>query len=229
MHPQTREEYALARKERKTAPGYTGFNFDTSATVTLEEDLKRRDLTINAMAQTPQGFLIDPYRGEQDLKHKILRHVSDAFVEDPVRILRVARFAARFAHLDFTVAPETMDCMKKMVACGEVNALVPDRVWKELERALAEMSPAFFFKILAECGALPVLFQQLDVSSESLSALQRAAASKLDLDMRFAILCHTSTRDELKAFVSDTPCLTILRGLQNLLFSTKRYIRAQMN
>ena len=147
LHPETHEEYALARMERKVSRGYTGFTFDTSTAVTLEEDLKRRDLTINAIAETLDTKEIkDPFLGRADLEKKLLRHVSEAFVEDPVRILRVARFAARFAYLGFTVAPETIALMKKMVKAGEVDALVSERVWKELERGLQEKNPEVFLK-----------------------------------------------------------------------------------
>ena len=145
------EEYALARTERKTAKGYQGFQFNASPEITLEEDLKRRDLTINAMAEDADGNVIDPYGGQQDLQKAVLRHVSDAFIEDPVRVLRIARFAARF---DFTVAPETLDLMKEMVVNGEVDALVSERVWSELEKALITDKPQIFFSVLRDCGAL---------------------------------------------------------------------------
>ena len=148
LHPKTNEEYALARMERKVKPGYQGFTFDTSPEVTLEDDLIRRDLTINAMAETKEGKLIDPYGGKRDLEKKCLRHVSHAFAEDPVRILRVGRFLARYAHLGFHIAPETMTLMQEMVASGEVNALVAERVWKELERALTEQHPEKFFEAI---------------------------------------------------------------------------------
>jgi tRNA nucleotidyltransferase (CCA-adding enzyme) len=159
LHPDTKEEYALARVERKVARGYQGFQFDTSPTVTLEEDLLRRDLTINAMAQTEKGELIDPYHGKADLDAKCLRHVSEAFVEDPVRILRVARFAARLP--DFTVHPETNYLMQLMVGNGEVDALVPERVWQEFYRALSERAPLRFFEVLSDCGAFDRLFRGL--------------------------------------------------------------------
>src|SRR5271170_7719200 len=141
LHPDTHEEYALARRERKVAPGYRGFTVEFGPEVTLEEDLARRDLTINAMAQSPDGVLLDPYGGERDLDARLLRHVSDAFIEDPVRVLRIARFAARFACLGFQVAPETLALMRQMVNHGELDYLVPERVWKEMERALKEPSP----------------------------------------------------------------------------------------
>ncbi len=159
LHPNTHEEYALARKERKVAAGYTGFEFDTSRSVTLEEDLERRDLTINAMAEDEQGKIIDPYNGKADLEQGTLRHISAAFSEDPVRILRVARFAARF---NFIVAEETNDLMKEMVSSGEVDALVAERVWAELERALGEQHPELFFAVLRSCGALEVIFPEID-------------------------------------------------------------------
>ncbi len=160
LHPATHEEYALARTERKTAPGYKGFSVHASPEVTLNEDLQRRDLTINAIAEAEDGTLIDPFNGSADLRNKILRHVSSAFSEDPVRILRVARFAARF--VDFEVAEETLALMRHMVGNGEVDALVPERVWAELERALGEQRPARFFSVLRECGALAHLFPELD-------------------------------------------------------------------
>lgn len=162
LHPHTREEYALARTERKTAPGYHGFEFDTSPDVSIEEDLSRRDLTINALAKDESGHLIDPFGGADDLRHRLLRHVSPAFAEDPVRILRVAKFAARFAGLGFRIAPETRDLMRNMVAAGEADALVPDRVWKETETALAGPNPRLYFEALRGCGALKVVFPEVD-------------------------------------------------------------------
>lgn len=160
LHPKTHEEYALARTERKTAPGYKGFVFHTDADVTLEEDLIRRDLTINAMAQDDSGNIVDPFRGQHDLAQKIFRHVSPAFAEDPVRILRVARFAARFPQ--FSVAPETNALMQNMVAAGEVDALVPERVWQELVRGLMEIQPSRMFAVLRDCGALKRILPELD-------------------------------------------------------------------
>jgi tRNA nucleotidyltransferase (CCA-adding enzyme) len=162
LHPQTHEEYALARLERKVGPGYRGFVTEHSPEVTLEDDLRRRDLTINAMAQTEAGEIIDPYGGQRDLAARVLRHVSEAFTEDPVRILRVARFAARYARLGFTVAAETQALMRHMVGSGEVAALVPERVWKETERALGEADPPVFFEVLRSCGALAVIFPEID-------------------------------------------------------------------
>ena len=162
LHPKTQEEYALARTERKQGHGYQGFAVDFGPKITLEEDLLRRDLTINAMAQGDNGDIIDPYNGQQDIELKLLRHVSDAFVEDPLRVLRVARFAARFAHLGFTVAKETLDLMAKISASGELEHLTAERVWQETERALNEQSPAVYFEVLKSCGALAACFNEID-------------------------------------------------------------------
>jgi tRNA nucleotidyltransferase (CCA-adding enzyme) len=162
LHPKTNEEYALARTERKTGHGYHGFAFHADPSVTLEEDLARRDLTINAIAEGEDGHLVDPFDGTRDIEQRLLRHVSDAFVEDPVRLLRVARFAARFAPLGFTVAPETMALMQQMVRDGEVDHLVPERVWQETRKALAEAQPSAFLRVLRESGALKVLFPEVD-------------------------------------------------------------------
>jgi len=206
LHPQTHEEYALARLERKVAPGYRGFTTEFSRAVTLEEDLRRRDLTINAMAETESGEIVDPYGGRRDLQARVLRHVSEAFVEDPVRILRVARFAARFAPLGFQVAEETTALMARMVASGEVNALVPERVWHETERALAEPRPEVFFEVLRSCGALGPLFPEIealfgvpqparwhpeiDTGVHVLLALRHAARTDTSTAVRFAALVH---------------------------------------
>lgn len=160
LHPQTHEEYALARTERKTAPGYTGFAFHAAADVSLEQDLQRRDLTINAIAQAEDGTLTDPYSGRADIDARVFRHVSPAFTEDPVRILRVARFAARFT--EFSIATETMGLMRQMVSAGEVDALVAERVWQELSRGLSEAAPSRMFDVLRECGALARVFPELD-------------------------------------------------------------------
>ncbi len=162
LHPDTGEEYALARTERKTAAGYHGFAFNTSPDVSIEDDLKRRDLTINAMARDAHDRLIDPFNGKADIDARLLRHVSAAFVEDPVRVLRIAKFAARFHALGFRVAEETMDLMRHMVANGEVDALVPDRVWKETEAALSARSSRVYFETLRECGALARIFPEID-------------------------------------------------------------------
>ena len=161
LHPQSKEEYALARQERKVAPGYHGFTTVFSPDVTLEEDLQRRDLTINAMAEDAGGRIVDPYGGQRDLEARLLRHVSAAFVEDPVRVLRVARFAARLADAGFRIAPETAALMAHMTASGEIAALTPERVWREAARALLEPHPEVFFAILLKCGALAVLMPEL--------------------------------------------------------------------
>ena len=206
LHPDTREEYALARTERKTAPGYHGFVFHAEPDVTLEQDLLRRDLTINAMAEDAEGRLIDPYGGLRDLEQRRLRHVSPAFSEDPVRILRLARFAARFAPLGFTVAEETLSLMRGMVAAGEVDALVPERVFAELAKALAEERPSPFFEVLRACGALARLFPEIealfgvpqppqhhpeiDTGLHTLLVLDQAARLSTDPAVRFAALTH---------------------------------------
>lgn len=206
LHPDSHEEYALARTERKTAPGYHGFVVHASPEVSLEDDLLRRDLTINAMAQAADGQLIDPFHGQDDLAAKCLRHVSPAFVEDPVRILRVARFAARFAHLGFTVAAETIALMQDMVNAGEVDALVPERVWAETDRALSEQRPVRFFEVLRECGALARLFPEIDclygvpqpaehhpeidTGVHTMMVLQQAARLSPQPVVRFAALVH---------------------------------------
>ncbi|MBI1424803.1 MAG: multifunctional CCA addition/repair protein [Gammaproteobacteria bacterium] len=206
LHPRTHEEYALARTERKTGPGYTGFSFHAAPDVTLEQDLQRRDLTINAMAQAADGTLIDPFHGRQDLQQRLLRHVSRAFVEDPVRILRVARFAARFAEHGFRIADETMILMQEMVDNGEVDALVPERVWQETERALGENTPSRFFEVLRECGALARIFPEIDqlfgvpqppehhpeidTGVHVMMVLQAAVRLSPDTRVRFAALVH---------------------------------------
>lgn len=211
LHPQTQAEYALARTERKTAPGYHGFLFHTAPEVTLEEDLARRDLTINAMA-CPDGLeglltpetIIDPYGGRQDLEQRIFRHVSPAFAEDPVRILRLARFAARFP--DFTVAPETLLLMRSMVQAGEVDALVPERVWQEMSRALMEQQPSRFLQVLKDCGALNKLLPEIDAlygipqrvdyhpeidtGTHTEMVIDTAAKLGYSLPVRFASLVH---------------------------------------
>lgn len=184
LHPQTHEEYALARTERKVAPGYQGFVFHASPDVTLEEDLKRRDLTINAMAQDAAGNIIDPFHGQEDLKNKLFRHVSLAFAEDPVRLLRVARFAARFS--DFNIHFDTLQLMCNMVANGEIAALVPERVWQEWEKAMAENAPQRFFKTLAACGALDDLFPSVGRNQLGIYALENATTLSSDPMIRLA-------------------------------------------
>ena len=218
LHPDTGEEYALARTERKTGSGYHGFAFHTDPEVTIEEDLGRRDLTINAMARNTDGDLIDPFGGADDLEARKLRHVSAAFVEDPVRILRVARFAARFAGHGFTVADETIALMAEIVESGEADALVGERVWKETETALGEDSPQVFFETLRDCGALKVIFPEIDAlfgvpqpekwhpeidcGIHTLMVLEQAAKLSADVDVRFAALVHdlgkaTTAKDKL--------------------------------
>jgi tRNA nucleotidyltransferase (CCA-adding enzyme) len=204
LHPQTQEEYALARTERKTAKGYKGFQVYAAPEVTLEQDLARRDLTINAIARDAEGKLIDPHRGVDDLKAGVLRHVGPAFVEDPVRILRLARFAARFA--DFTVAEETQTLMCEMVENGEVDALIPERVWQELAKGLMEARPSRIFEVLRQCGALkrilpevdrlfgvpqpPQHHPEVDTGVHVMLVVDYAAAQGFDLPVRFAALMH---------------------------------------
>jgi tRNA nucleotidyltransferase (CCA-adding enzyme) len=215
LHPQTREEYALARTERKTGPGYTGFETCAGPGITLEEDLLRRDLTINAMAETPAGELVDPYGGRDDLDNGILRHVSPAFAEDPVRILRIARFTARFAKSGFHVAHATNTLMRTMVNNGEVEHLVPERVWAELVKALATETPMQFFKVLAACGALGTLFpevaplQQNNTANEhgqvaiKLPVLEQAVTLSDDITVRFAALVCDIDRGTATGFDND--------------------------
>ncbi|MBR7059859.1 MAG: multifunctional CCA addition/repair protein [Neisseriaceae bacterium] len=203
LHPQTHEEYALARTERKSGRGYTGFSVFSEPTVTLEEDLSRRDLTINAMAMDCSGRLIDPFGGEQDLSNGILRHVSPAFAEDPVRILRIARFAAR---LGFMVADETFELMRKMVKNGEVDYLVPERVWQEISRGLMENKPSYMFNVLRECGALAIILPEvnnlfgvpqredyhpeIDSGIHTMMAVDYSAQNNFSLSERYAVLSH---------------------------------------
>lgn len=183
LHPVSKEEYALARIERKIDEGHRGFECFSAPTVTLEEDLKRRDLTINAIAKAEDGTMIDPYHGQKDLKDKVLRHVSSAFIEDPLRILRIARFAARLP--SFKVAPETSDLLKNMVSLGMLNELTPERVWKELKRALTEPAPERFFEVLDACGANDVLWPSLEVQSSKIASFSDVSK---DPELRFAIL-----------------------------------------
>ncbi|MDH4039887.1 MAG: multifunctional CCA addition/repair protein [Gammaproteobacteria bacterium] len=206
LHPQTKDEYALARTERKQGHGYTGFAVHCDPSVTLEQDLLRRDLTVNAMARSDSGDIIDPYGGQRDLAAKILRHVSGAFVEDPLRVLRTARFAARYDHLGFTVAPQTIELMADIVRQDELAHLPAERVWVEIERALGERNPEVFIEVLRECGALERLVPELealfgvpqtaehhpeiDSGIHTLMALQQAAALTPATDVRFAVLIH---------------------------------------
>ena len=206
LHPKTKEEYALARTERKSGMGYHGFQFFTDTTVKLEEDLIRRDLTINAMAMDENGTVYDPYGGQQDLERKILRHVSDAFIEDPLRVLRVARFAARYAAYGFKIADETIQLMKNIAKTGELDALTPERVWKETSRALMEDQADVYFQTLKECDALKILFPEIDAlfgvrqrpeyhpeidcGIHTLMALKEACKANYALEVRFAVLVH---------------------------------------
>ncbi len=206
LHPQTKEEYALARTERKSGSGYHGFEFHTDVSVTLEQDLIRRDLTINAMAMDDAGQVYDPYGGQQDLENRILRHVSDAFVEDPLRVLRIARFAARYTSAGFVIADETLALMQRLTESGELNALTPERVWKETSRALSERHADVYFEVLRQCGALKVLFPEIDAlygipqrpeyhpeidcGIHTMMSLQQACRQNYSLDVRFAVLVH---------------------------------------
>ncbi|WP_459207509.1 multifunctional CCA addition/repair protein [Pseudomonas sp. MLB6B] len=206
LHPKTNEEYALARTERKSGRGYGGFTFHASPEVTLEQDLIRRDLTINAMAEDPQGNLYDPYHGQRDLQAKLLRHVSPAFAEDPLRVLRVARFAARYAPLGFRVAEETLELMRQISESGELQALTAERSWKEIERALMEAQPQVFIQVLRDCGALAQLVPEVDAlfgvpqpeahhpeidsGVHTLAVLQQAALHDQPLNVRWACLLH---------------------------------------
>ena len=206
LHPKTKEEYALARTERKSGSGYKGFTVYSAPDVTLEDDLRRRDLTINAIAEAQDGTLVDPYRGQKDLKEGYLRHVSDAFIEDPVRVLRVARFAARFDRYGFRIAHSTHKLMRQMVNNGEVDHLVPERVWAELESALSEPRPSRFFKALRACGALARLFPEIDAlygvpqpavhhpevdtGVHCMMVVDQSAKLSSDTRVRFAALVH---------------------------------------
>ncbi|MDX2465103.1 MAG: multifunctional CCA addition/repair protein [Porticoccus sp.] len=206
LHPETKEEYALARTERKSGTGYKGFQVFSDTSVTLEEDLSRRDLTINAMAEDSNGHIIDPYHGQKDLSNKILRHVSNAFVEDPLRVLRVARFAARYHHLGFTIAEETLTLMTDIVASGELQHLTAERVWVETEKALSERSPRTYIEVLRQCNALSVLFPEvdrlfgvaqradyhpeIDTGIHILMSLDQATVLDEDAATRFAVLVH---------------------------------------
>ncbi|MBF6617576.1 MAG: tRNA CCA-pyrophosphorylase [Candidimonas sp.] len=191
LHPKTKEEYALARTERKSGRGYKGFTFHTGVDVTLEDDLQRRDLTVNAIARAPDGRLVDPLDGQADIRAKVLRHVGRAFVEDPVRLLRLARFAARFH--DFTIAPETLTLARQLVQDGEVDALVPERVWQEVAKGLMTQHPGRMFQVLAATGALPRVMPGLNFDEATLSPeLEAAAQARLGLAPRFALVCRLS-------------------------------------
>lgn len=237
LHPQTHEEYALARTERKTAKGYKGFQVYAAPDVTLEQDLSRRDFTINAIAKAADGTLTDPFDGQADMRAKVLRHVSDAFVEDPVRILRAARFLARFT--DFTLAPETLQLMQQMVADGEVDALVPERVWQELARGLMEARPSRMFETLRACGALQRIFPELnalwgvpqppqhhpevDTGVHVMMVIDYAASRNFSLPVRFAALTHdlgkgATPKDVLPRHIGhEARSVDLLKGVCNRL------------
>ena len=245
LHPESGEEYALARTERKTAVGYHGFAFNTSPDITIEDDLSRRDLTINAIAKDADGQLIDPVNGVQDINDRVLRHVSDAFVEDPVRILRVAKFAARFHSLGFGIASETMELMQRIVADGEADALVPDRVWKEAEAALSANNSRIFFERLRDCGALRVIFPEIDalfgipqpkkwhpeIDTGVHTMMVLDAAEKLSADpaVRFAGLVHdlgkaTTQRDRLPSHPGhEARSVKLIKAMAKRLPVPKRY------
>ncbi|MFI3246340.1 MAG: multifunctional CCA addition/repair protein [Ferrimonas sp.] len=230
LHPQNKEEWALARTEKKTDVGYKGFEVDFNPNVTLEEDLGRRDLTINAMAQDPNtGQIIDPYHGKADIQNKILRHISPAFIEDPLRVLRVARFAARFD--DFTIAPETMTEMQRIVAAGELAYLTPERVWKEIHSALGEARPEIFFNVLRKCHALAIIWPELNAlwdptapvkslatisdGPHTMMVLQHTAQQSPQIPIRFAVLCHAlSTRETPLSGQAHPPANAELAPLQ---------------
>jgi tRNA nucleotidyltransferase (CCA-adding enzyme) len=245
LHPETGEEYALARTEKKVAPGYHGFSVQATQDVTLEEDLARRDLTINAIARDAAGKIIDPHGGRRDLEERMLRHVSAAFVEDPLRVLRVARFVARFGELGFAVAPETLELMAEIARSGELAALRPERVWQETEKALAESGPALYFRTLRECGALEHVFPEIhalfgvpqparwhpeiDTGVHTLMALEIAARLSPDPRIRFAALTHDLGKAQTPAELlprhrgHEERSVEIIRGLCTRLPVPKRF------
>lgn len=224
LHPETHEEYALARTERKTGKGYTEFICYSDPTVTLEDDLKRRDLTINAIAEDQDGKIIDPYNGKEDLKKRVLRHVSAAFVEDPVRILRVARFAARFG--DFKVHTETNLLMEEMVRNREVDALVPERVWQELERALCEQYPIRFFIVLKNCQVLPKLFPEIAAHLEEIQkTLDRVVNLSQESIVRFAAMMFNLDKKEIESFCKSYRLPNSYRELSLLVIKLKGELR----
>lgn len=230
LHPDTHEEYALARTERKIASGYKGFETYFDPTVSLEEDLRRRDLTINAIAESFDGEIIDPFNGLNDLKNKVLRHVSEAFIEDPVRILRIARFAARFATLGFKIANKTMHLMQKMVDNGEVDALVPERVWKEVSRALLESQPAEFFRVLKDCHALPRLFPEfIEFFDLSIAALNQAVEMTDKPALRWAACCHRLNQNQLMSLNQRLPLPKEYFELNQLVISFSASLKKELN
>ncbi len=249
LHPQTKEEYALARTERKSGQGYHGFQFFTDTTVSLEDDLIRRDLTINAIAMDQDGKIYDPYGGQSDLENKILRHVSEAFAEDPLRVLRVARFAARYFPYGFQIAPETLQLMQTMAESGELDALTPERVWKETSRALMETHADIYFQTLRDCGALKHLFPEIDAlfgvpqrpeyhpevdcGVHTLMSLQQACKSNYSLDVRFPVLLQRldvlRRPERVEAFVQACECDAKGRlGLEDRPYPQAQYMREAM-
>lgn len=219
LHPETHEEYALARTERKTAPGYQGFTFHADETVTLEQDLLRRDLTINAMVRDTAGELLDPLNGQKDLDQRYLRHVSDAFAEDPVRILRVARFLARFARLGFRVADNTMTLMQSMVAAGETKHLVAERVWQECDKALAEANPECFLQVLQTSGAIEDIMPEFDEPAllqacENVIAVSHCEGSPL---LRFAAMVFSLELGQIESLCGRLAVPNVYRDLALLL------------
>ena len=246
LHPETKEEYALARTERKQGHGYAGFDINAAPDVTLEQDLARRDLTINAIARDSQGNLVDPFGGRADLEAKVLRHVSDAFVEDPLRVLRTARFAARYAHLGFTIAPETLLLMSDITAQGELAYLSVERIWVETEKALGERNPEVFFSVLRECGALAKLLPELDAlfgvpqpekhhpeidtGVHVLMALEQAVRLDASTVARFAVVVHdlgkgtTPKEDWPRHIAHEDRGRELVKGLCERLRVPKRYM-----
>lgn len=217
LHPVSKEEYALARTERKSGRGYKGFTFYTGADVTLEDDLRRRDLTVNAIAQAPDGTLVDPWNGQRDIAEHVLRHVGEAFAEDPVRLLRLARFAARFG--EFTIAPETMELGRSLVEQGEVDALVPERVWREVAKGLQTQNPARMFSVLQQTGALQRVMPGLLFDDEITAQLDCAVKAGLDLPQRFALLCRKSSDAQAvgRHVKAPTECIDYARLLPGMV------------
>ena len=217
LHPQTKEEYALARLERKVSKGYKGFEFETSKSVTLEQDLSRRDLTINAIAQSKNGSgkYIDPFGGLNDLKQKKLRHISEAFTEDPVRILRTARFASRFNHLGFTIDPKTLDLMKMMVDSGEVDALTPERVFKEILLSMNTESPSIFFEVLIESGAYQRLFPMLEMNQN----IEFQLLDQPDLigEVKFALWLYQQKSSNIQSLCDHLKCPKDMQQIAELV------------
>lgn len=229
LHPETKEEYALARAETKIGPGRQGFTCNVAPEIDLVMDLKRRDLTINAIADAGDGSLIDPWHGIDDLNHRILRHISRAFVDDPLRLLRICRFHAKLAHLGFSIAPETKALMQEMVNSNIIAELTPEIIWQETEKALKEKSPEKYFESLAECGALTKLFPTFKLDESTLHALKNAAELASDPTIRFAVVYYLATNhgQEMSQQARDWYCKTIRlsREFSNLAYLTARYLR----